>query len=99
MHSTENQCVHYAMTIERWHRNWQRNRQTVVASYGERWYRLWDVFLGWSWRIALRGTSACYQVLAHKNLDAFDRTFSLGRTTSPATPLQLPRVDSGLAAE
>ena len=97
--STENLSVHYAMTIERWHRNWQRNREAVVRSYGERWYRLWNVFLGWSWRIGMQGTSACYQVLAHKNLDAFDRTFSLDRTSAPAHAARRDRVDSGVAAE
>ena len=99
VHSTENLSVHYAMTIERWHRNWERNRSAVVAAYGERWWRLWNLFLAWSWRIGMQGTSACYQVLAHKNLDAFDRTFSLGRTTSPVIPVRAERVDSGVAAE
>jgi cyclopropane fatty-acyl-phospholipid synthase-like methyltransferase len=75
--STENVSVHYALTIQRWHANWQRNRGTILATYGERWFRLWNIFLAWSWRIALQGTSACYQVVAHKNLDRFDRTFSL----------------------
>src|SRR5579859_3385756 len=86
VHSTENLSVHYARTIRRWHDNWRRNRADVVGAYGERWFRLWDVFLAWSWRIALQGTSACYQVLAHKNLDAFDRTFSLGRPSLASSP-------------
>jgi len=98
VHSTENLSVHYARTIRRWHDNWRRNRADVVGAYGERWFRLWDVFLAWSWRIALQGTSACYQVLAHKNLDAFDRTFSLGRPSLASSP-RIGRVDSGVAAE
>jgi cyclopropane fatty-acyl-phospholipid synthase-like methyltransferase len=93
VHSTENLSVHYAMTIQRWHANWQKNREKVLAAYGDRWWRLWNLFLAWSWRIGMQGTSACYQVLAHKNLDAFDRTFSLPR---PAAPRLL---DSGVAAE
>jgi cyclopropane fatty-acyl-phospholipid synthase-like methyltransferase len=72
--STENVSVHYALTIQRWHANWQSNRAAVLASYGERWYRLWNLFLAWSWRIGMQGTSACYQVVAHKNLDSYDRT-------------------------
>jgi cyclopropane fatty-acyl-phospholipid synthase-like methyltransferase len=75
--STENVSVHYVLTLQRWHRNWQRNREAIVARYGERWYRLWNVFLAWSWRIGTQGTASCYQVVAHKNLDAFDR-FALG---------------------
>lgn len=93
VHSTENLSIHYAMTIQRWHANWQKNREKVLAAYGERWWRLWNLFLAWSWRIGMQGTSACYQVLAHKNLDAFDRSFSLPR---PAAPRLL---DSGVAAE
>ncbi len=77
VHSVENVSVHYALTIQRWQQNWQANRAKVTAGYGERWYRLWNLFLSWSWRIALQGTSECFQVLAHKNLDSFDRRFSL----------------------
>jgi cyclopropane fatty-acyl-phospholipid synthase-like methyltransferase len=86
IHSTENWSIHYAATIQRWHGNWQRNRATILASYGERWYRLWNLFLAWSWRIAVQGTSACYQVLAHKNLDGFDRTFSTGMAGATSQP-------------
>jgi cyclopropane fatty-acyl-phospholipid synthase-like methyltransferase len=102
IHSTENVSIHYARTIQRWHDNWKANRETVVRSYGERWFRLWNVFLAWSWRIAVQGTSACYQVVAHKNLDAFDRTFSLGpdaASLAKVEPLRAARVDSGAAAE
>jgi cyclopropane fatty-acyl-phospholipid synthase-like methyltransferase len=86
IHSTENVSVHYAATIQRWHMNWQRNRATILASYGERWYRLWNLFLAWSWRIGMQGTSACYQVVAHKNLDGFDRTFSTGMAGATSQP-------------
>jgi cyclopropane fatty-acyl-phospholipid synthase-like methyltransferase len=97
--SSENLSAHYALTIQRWHRNWQRNREAVVASYGERWFRLWHLFLGWSWRIAMQGTSACHQVVAHKNLDSFDRTFSLGRPVLARTLASRPTVDGVGAAE
>ena len=78
VHSVENLSVHYALTIQRWQHNWQKNRAKVTATYGERWYRLWNLFLSWSWRIALQGTSECFQAVVHKNLDSFDRRFSLG---------------------
>ena len=77
IHSVENVSVHYALTIQRWQQNWEKNRQQITSTYGERWFRLWNLFLGWSWRIALQGTSECFQVLVHKNLDGFDRRFSL----------------------
>jgi cyclopropane fatty-acyl-phospholipid synthase-like methyltransferase len=98
IHSTENVSIHYVMTIQRWHRNWQRNRDAVLAAYGERWWRLWNLFLAWSWRIGAQGTSACYQVVAHKNLDGFDRTFSLGKPALAAAR-RPAMVDNGVAAE
>ena len=73
--------VHYSLTIKRWHDNWIRNRETIVRVYGERWYRLWNIFLAWSWRIGLQGTSACFQVVAHKNSNDFNRRVFIG---SPA---------------
>jgi cyclopropane fatty-acyl-phospholipid synthase-like methyltransferase len=88
--SSENLSVHYAWTIQRWHQNWQRNRAAVLKAYGERWYRLWNLFLAWSWRIGLQGTSACHQVIAHKNLDAFDRTFTV-RRAAPAPARSVAR--------
>jgi cyclopropane fatty-acyl-phospholipid synthase-like methyltransferase len=88
IHSMENLSVHYELTIKRWHDNWQKNRAVVQQTYGERWYRLWNLFLAWSWRIAAQGTSACFQVVAHKNLDTFDRR-----------ALSFPPIANDLAAE
>jgi cyclopropane fatty-acyl-phospholipid synthase-like methyltransferase len=81
IHSAENVSIHYAFTIKRWHDNWQKNKAAVLKSYGERWYRLWHLFLGWSWRIARQGTGQCFQVVAHKNLNAFDRKVYVGRSS------------------
>jgi cyclopropane fatty-acyl-phospholipid synthase-like methyltransferase len=79
--SAENISIHYALTIERWHRNWQKAKGAIVEAYGERWYRLWDLFLAWSWRIGAQGTGQCFQVVAHKNLDSFDRRVFLDRSS------------------
>lgn len=79
--SAENISVHYAVTIEKWHKNWQANKDQVLKTYGERWYRLWHLFLAWSWRIALQGNAACFQIVANKNLDNFDRKRFLSRST------------------
>jgi cyclopropane fatty-acyl-phospholipid synthase-like methyltransferase len=81
IHSAENVSVHYGMTIQRWHHNWQRNERAVVAAYGSRWYRLWHLFLAWSWRIAMQGNAACFQVVAHKNLDTFNRRVFVGHSS------------------
>ena len=79
--SAENVSVHYALTIQRWHQNWQRNRAQVLEAYGERWWRLWHLFLAWSWRIGTQGNSACFQVVAHKNLDSLNRRVFIGRSS------------------
>ncbi len=76
--SAENVSIHYALTIKRWHDNWRKNRPAILKAYGERWYRLWHLFLAWSWRIGAQGNAACFQVVAHKNLDAFDRKVFVG---------------------
>ena len=81
IHSAENVSIHYALTISRWHQNWQRNERAVLQAYGQRWYRLWHLFLAWSWRIATQGNAACFQVVAHKNLDHFDRKVFIGRSS------------------
>lgn len=79
--SAENVSIHYALTIARWHQNWQKNERAVLKAYGQRWYRLWHLFLAWSWRIATQGNAACFQVVAHKNLDQFDRKVFVGRSS------------------
>jgi cyclopropane fatty-acyl-phospholipid synthase-like methyltransferase len=81
INSAENVSIHYSVTIKRWHDNWVKNRQAVLDAYGERWFRLWHLFLAWSWRIGAQGNSACYQVVAHKNLDRFNRKVFIGRGT------------------
>jgi cyclopropane fatty-acyl-phospholipid synthase-like methyltransferase len=76
--SAENVSIHYALTIERWHKNWQANRDQILKTYGERWFRLWHLFLAWSWRIAAQGNAACFQILANKNIDTFNRRIFIG---------------------
>ncbi len=77
IYSVENISIHYSLTIRRWHENWKRNAERIRESYGERWYRLWNFFLAWSWRVGAQGNSECFQVVAHKNLDDFDRRIFL----------------------
>ncbi len=79
IHSVENVTTHYRFTIKKWHDNWLSNRQSIVATYGERWFRIWHVFLAWATTVAKQGTAACFQVLAHKNLNHFDRTIWMGK--------------------
>jgi cyclopropane fatty-acyl-phospholipid synthase-like methyltransferase len=79
IHSVENVSIHYAITIKRWHDNWMSNKATILSAYGERWYRLWHMFLAWSVRIAEQGSAACFQVVANKNRNKFNRRSYLGQ--------------------
>jgi cyclopropane fatty-acyl-phospholipid synthase-like methyltransferase len=79
IHSVENVSIHYAWTIKAWHDNWLANRQQILDSYGERWFRIWTFFLAWSVRIAEQGNAACFQVVANKNKNKFDRAVYVGR--------------------
>ncbi|MGE0322818.1 MAG: class I SAM-dependent methyltransferase [Polyangiaceae bacterium] len=73
-HSVENVSIHYSWTIKKWHDNWLSNKDKVLAAYGERWFRIWHMFLAWSVIIAEQGNACCFQVVLNKNLDHYDRT-------------------------
>jgi cyclopropane fatty-acyl-phospholipid synthase-like methyltransferase len=78
IHSVENIGIHYSLTIERWYRNWLRNRDAVVQGYGERWFRLWEIFLAWSVVVSERGGSTAFQLVCNKNKSSFDRKRWIG---------------------
>jgi cyclopropane fatty-acyl-phospholipid synthase-like methyltransferase len=67
VHRVENCGVHYSVTIRRWYENWLRNREAVVAKYGERWFRTWTLFLAWSEIIAAQGSSTVFMITLAKN--------------------------------
>ena len=69
----ERMSAHYVLTLRAWRDLWEKNRSEVVKTYGERWYRLWHFFLHWSALIGEQGSAQTYQVLLHKNGEAFDR--------------------------
>jgi cyclopropane fatty-acyl-phospholipid synthase-like methyltransferase len=81
IHSVENISYHYRVTIKKWHDSWMQNKDQIVKAYGERWYRIWHVFLAWATTVAAQGTAACFQVLAHKNLNHFDRSRWIGKAS------------------
>jgi hypothetical protein len=56
-----------------------RHKDEIVASYGERWYRIWHVFLAWAATVAGQGTAACFQVVSNKNRNDFDRSIWVGK--------------------
>jgi cyclopropane fatty-acyl-phospholipid synthase-like methyltransferase len=78
IHSVENIGIHYSQTIRCWYHNWLKNRDAITAKYGERWFRIWEIFLAWSIIIARQGSSTCFQIVANKNLNHFDRTRFVG---------------------
>ncbi len=69
----ENVSFHYTLTLRRWHDNWMSNKEAIIATYGERWYRIWHFFLAWSALIGEQGRAACFQIVMNKNLDQYDR--------------------------
>lgn len=86
IHSAENITVHYGHTIKKWHDNWLASKEQILKTYGERWFRIWHMFLGWSTYIAAQGNAACFQVVANKNLDQFDRNVYVPQTTAGMLP-------------
>ncbi|NQW29780.1 MAG: class I SAM-dependent methyltransferase [Ignavibacteria bacterium] len=73
IHSVENIGIHYSQTIQLWYHNWQGNKQQVLDTYGEWWFRCWEIFLGWSVDIAGQGNSTCFQIICNKNKDGYNR--------------------------
>jgi len=67
VHRVENCGVHYSVTIRHWYQNWIKNKEAIVKKYGQRWYRLWLVFLAWSIIIAAQGSSTVFFITATKN--------------------------------
>jgi cyclopropane fatty-acyl-phospholipid synthase-like methyltransferase len=84
IHTCEIVTYHYAMTIKRWYDSWVKNKDKIVSTYGDNAWRLYYLFLGWSVCIALQGTSACHQIVAHKNLNSFNRGQFVGNIGVPS---------------
>jgi cyclopropane fatty-acyl-phospholipid synthase-like methyltransferase len=67
VHRVENCGVHYSVTIRKWYENWLLNREAIVAKYGERWFRMWSMFLSWSTLIGAQGSSTVFMITLTKN--------------------------------
>ena len=81
VHSVENIGIHYSKTIHGWYENWMKNRDKVMEKYGQRVFRMYEIFLGWSTIIAMEGASTAYQIVCYKNKDNFDRNRFIGKTS------------------
>lgn len=69
----DNVSGHFGTTLRAWHANWNRNRDAVLAAYGERWFRIWNFFLAWSALVAEQGNAGAYQAVLYKNAQHFNR--------------------------
>ena len=99
IHSVENIGIHYSLTISRWYDNWMQHREEIVKAYGEWWFRLWQVFLAWSVEIAAQGSSTCFQLVANKNLNRYNRRRWIGATNLGERDLTSGSQPSGSAKE
>ena len=84
IHRTENTGVHYSITIHKWYENWKRNEAAIVAKYGQRWYRMWMMFLAWSVIVGGQGGSTVFMITMAKNIKT-DKS-----TVSPAEAKDVP---------
>jgi cyclopropane fatty-acyl-phospholipid synthase-like methyltransferase len=84
VHRVENCGVHYSVTIHKWYDNWRGNEAEIVAKYGERWFRMWMIFLAWSTIIAAQGSSTVFMISATKNI-ANDKS-----SVSPEEAVEVP---------
>ena len=78
VHTVENVGNHYSITLKQWYDNWLHNKEAVLATYGEWWFRLWTFFLAWASHVAKDGQSTCFQIVCNKNLKGFDRSVFIG---------------------
>lgn len=79
VNTVENLGIHYSHTIHKWYYNWIENEEQINGSYGIWWFRMWQLFLRWSVDIAAQGSSTCWGIIAHKNLNQTDRDAYIGR--------------------
>ncbi|MFT5646394.1 MAG: cyclopropane fatty-acyl-phospholipid synthase-like methyltransferase [Aureispira sp.] len=79
INTVENVGIHYSKTIAAWYDNWMSNEDKVVEKYGKMQFRMYQVFLGWSARIAAIGGSSAYQIICHKNINSVDRKRYIGK--------------------
>jgi cyclopropane fatty-acyl-phospholipid synthase-like methyltransferase len=83
IHNIDTVGVHYSATLEKWYLNWMENKEKIVSKYGDKWFRIWEIFLSWSTIISRQGSATCFQIVANKNLNSFDRAALICNRTNP----------------
>jgi cyclopropane-fatty-acyl-phospholipid synthase len=68
MHSDiENLRLHYALTLREWYARVRPHRETIVAQYGERFYRMWIFYLAGATAAFESGGMCNYQIQYVRN--------------------------------
>jgi cyclopropane fatty-acyl-phospholipid synthase-like methyltransferase len=57
---------HYSQTLAHWLDVWESKEASITKVYGAMAFRRWKVFLKWSVRIARRGGSTVFMIVANK---------------------------------
>ncbi|KAI9013926.1 S-adenosyl-L-methionine-dependent methyltransferase [Phycomyces nitens] len=76
--------VHYSSTLEKWYLNWEQNKDALRGKYGDKICRIWELFLSWSTIISRQGSATCFQIVANKNRNSFDRAALINNRTNPS---------------
>jgi len=80
VHRVENCGVHYSLTIKKWYDNWISNKEKILKKYGQYWFRMWEIFLGWSAIIAAQGSSTVFMITNNINHANDARSVSGGQS-------------------
>ncbi|KAI8578478.1 hypothetical protein K450DRAFT_247034 [Umbelopsis ramanniana AG] len=83
IHNIDTVGVHYSATLERWYYNWMENKEKITSKYGNKWFRVWEIFLSWSTIISRQGSATCFQIVANKNMNSVDRAALICNRTNP----------------
>ena len=59
--------THYSRTLFQWLEEWYAAKDAMIAKYGAKEWRRWEVFLAWSVRIARQGSSTVFMIAATKH--------------------------------
>ncbi|KAG2224378.1 hypothetical protein INT45_006778 [Circinella minor] len=83
IHNVDTVGVHYSATLERWYINWMKNKEALRSKYGDKLIRVWEIFLAWSTIVSRQGGATCFQIVANKNRNDFDRAELICNRTNP----------------
>jgi len=86
---------HYSQTLAHWQQVWESRKQNIVDVYGAHAWRRWHVFLKWSVRVARRGGSSVFMIVATKAGHEGARKTTQDRL---ATQIDFKHIDERLGA-